>query len=368
MSFLTGSGSQASQVTAVSGLQLQSSAYGKVIPIVYGTTRIAPNLIWYGHFVATPQASSGGGAGKGGGGGGKGGSASSYVYQTAVALGLCEGPVAGVGSVYLDKSVTTLSALGLSFFSGAYGQAPWGYLVSQDAPVSEVHVIPSSGPYTVTVNAASDFLSDAGVTQNASGAYAKVNHSPGSLQYTIGLYGSSALYTFSSANGGANVTISSATLDGVTQITHATVPSSAPFTISVTVGAEDNFIDKGVVGTGSVYTYTGGTPATGQYNVAGGIYSFAAGNAGGTVTIVYYTANGTQALGYSGTAYTAASAYQLGTSAQLPNHNFEVRGNAGFTGTAIVSLTGVTLSGCTIQVKNAGVGVARSVNVLAQGY
>jgi hypothetical protein len=89
MSFLTGGGSQAAQQTAVSGLQLQSSAYGKVIPIVYGTTRIAPNLIWYGDFVATPQSASGGGAGKGGGGGGgKGGNASSYVYQTAVALGL----------------------------------------------------------------------------------------------------------------------------------------------------------------------------------------------------------------------------------------------------------------------------------------
>src|ERR1700761_2026584 len=80
MSFLTGSSkSQASQATAVSGLQLQSSAYGKVVPIVYGTTRIAPNLIWFGDFIAIPQNSSGGGGGKGGvtgGGGGKSGGGS----------------------------------------------------------------------------------------------------------------------------------------------------------------------------------------------------------------------------------------------------------------------------------------------------
>ena len=132
MSFILGSKSQASQQAAVSGLQLQSSAYGKCIPIVYGTTRIAPNLIWYGDFVATPQSSSSGSGGKGGvggGGGGKGGGgSSSYTYATAFAQGLCEGPVYGVGNVYVDKNISTLATLGLSFFAGAYGQAPWGYL------------------------------------------------------------------------------------------------------------------------------------------------------------------------------------------------------------------------------------------------
>lgn len=130
MTFLLGSAkSQASQQAAVSGLQLQSSAYGKALPVVYGTTRIPPNLIWYGDFIATAQqAASAGGKGAGGGGGGKGGSGTSYTYQTAVALGLCEGPVLGVGLVYANKSTTTLGALGLGFFSGEYGQASWGHL------------------------------------------------------------------------------------------------------------------------------------------------------------------------------------------------------------------------------------------------
>jgi len=132
MSFFTGSPASQS-VQPIAGLQLQSSVYGKAISIVYGTTRIAPNLIWYGDFVATPQQSSAGSGGKGGGvggGGGKGGGSSSYIYQTAVALGLCEGHIAGIGNVYVDKNITTLAALGLSEFSGAYGQAAWGYLTT----------------------------------------------------------------------------------------------------------------------------------------------------------------------------------------------------------------------------------------------
>lgn len=334
MSFFAGAKSQASQQAAVSGLQLQSSAYGKVIPIVYGTTRIAPNLIWYGDFVATPQQSSGGGAGKGGGGGGgKSGSSGSYVYQTAVALGLCEGPIAGVGNVYLDKTVTSLSALGLSFFSGAYGQAPWGYLLSQAAPVSEAYTIPAAAPYSITVAQASDFLLDDGVTKNASGSYSRVDSSPGALQYTVQLFEDTSLYyTFNAANAGAVVGITYQvdyqTLDTV----YATIPSAAPYNVIVTAGSS-TLSDEGVVGTSSVFSATTGTPTANQYTVLDGVYNYAAANAGAAITIMYYTASGNPALGYSGTAYAAASAYQLGTSAQLPNHNMEVIGNSSFTST-----------------------------------
>lgn len=119
---------------AVSGLQLQSSTQGLPIQLVYGTTRIAPNLIWYGDFVATQQQSSAGSGGKGGvggGGGGKGGGGGGgYVYQTAVAMGLCEGPIQSVGSVYANKQITSLSSLGLSMFTGTYPQSPWGYLTT----------------------------------------------------------------------------------------------------------------------------------------------------------------------------------------------------------------------------------------------
>lgn len=133
--FGTASKSQAKQQPALTGLQVQTSAYGKVIPIVYGTTRIAPNLIWYGDFVATPHnsgSSGGGGKGGGGGGGGKGGGGGSttYTYAAAVALGLCEGPINGIGTVWASQTETSLGALGLGLIAGAYAQAPWSYLSS----------------------------------------------------------------------------------------------------------------------------------------------------------------------------------------------------------------------------------------------
>jgi hypothetical protein len=61
--------SQKSQPTVASGLQLQSSMYGSPIPIVYGATRIAPNLMWYGDFLPIAHQSASGSGGKGGVGG-----------------------------------------------------------------------------------------------------------------------------------------------------------------------------------------------------------------------------------------------------------------------------------------------------------
>lgn len=139
MSFLVGilggGKNKVTAPTAASGLQLQSAVQGTPIQLVYGATRIAPNLIWYGNFIATANQSSGGGGGGkggvGGGGGGKGGGgATSYTYSTAVAMGLCEGPITGIGNAYVDKNITTLAALNLTLFYGAYSQAPWGYLTT----------------------------------------------------------------------------------------------------------------------------------------------------------------------------------------------------------------------------------------------
>jgi len=133
MSFFFKTKSQAQNQAAVSGLQLQSSALGKVLPIIYGSQRVACNLMWYGDFGSVAQQSAGGGGGGkggvGGGGGGKGGGGGvTYKYHTSVALGICEGPIVSFGDAYIDKNIVSISSLGFSAFLGSYSQSPWGYL------------------------------------------------------------------------------------------------------------------------------------------------------------------------------------------------------------------------------------------------
>ena len=134
LSGLLGGGRPKTAPAAVSGMQLQSSTQGLPIPLVFGTTKIAPNLIWYDDFLATPQQSSAGSGGKGGvggGGGGKGGGGGTdYTYQAAFIFGLCDGPIIGVGNLYVNKQITSLSTLGYSLFLGDYAQTPWGYLTT----------------------------------------------------------------------------------------------------------------------------------------------------------------------------------------------------------------------------------------------
>jgi hypothetical protein len=124
MGGIVGGGSNAKQQKAVGSLQFQTAQQGGVIPLVYGTTRVSPNLIEYDDFKATPASRQ---AGKGkGGGGGKGGG-QQYNYSASVIMGVCQGPIAGVGTVWWDKNVGTLSSLPAAVYLGSDGQAPDSY-------------------------------------------------------------------------------------------------------------------------------------------------------------------------------------------------------------------------------------------------
>lgn len=113
-------------------LRIQTSTYGMVIPVVFGTMRITGNLIWAGDFIATPN-SGGIGGGKGGLFGGRGAGSTSYTYSSAVAIGLCEGPIISIGQVWADKSTYASLPAFLSLFLGSYGQAAWSYLTAHHA-------------------------------------------------------------------------------------------------------------------------------------------------------------------------------------------------------------------------------------------
>ena len=94
MGGILGGGSNAKQPKAVGSLQFQTSQQGGVIPLVYGTTRMTGNLLDYDDFTATPSSKTGG-KGKGGGGGKGGGQ--QYTYSASFIMGMCQGPIAGMG-------------------------------------------------------------------------------------------------------------------------------------------------------------------------------------------------------------------------------------------------------------------------------
>src|SRR5262249_10358211 len=111
--------SNAKQQKAVGSLQFQTSQQGGVIPLVYGTIRVSPNLIDYDDFKAVASnrqsTSKGGGGGKGGG--------QQSKYSASVIMGLCQGPIAGIGMVWWDKNIGALSSLPAAVYFGGDGQA-----------------------------------------------------------------------------------------------------------------------------------------------------------------------------------------------------------------------------------------------------
>lgn len=104
----------------LTGVFLQSSVYATPIPIVYGSARVAPNLL---HLTNLTQLKSSKKTSKVG---------VSADFSANVILGLCEGPIAGFGVVWKDRNEPVLfSAFEPGFwtpFLGTSAQSPWSHL------------------------------------------------------------------------------------------------------------------------------------------------------------------------------------------------------------------------------------------------
>lgn len=96
-------------------LRAQTSTYGNMIPKMYGTMRIAGNIIWATDIkeVKTEKTSTqSGGGGKGGGGKTSTSQTSiTYEYFVTLAIAICEGPVDEVIRVWADSKVLTEDVL-----------------------------------------------------------------------------------------------------------------------------------------------------------------------------------------------------------------------------------------------------------------
>lgn len=108
----------------INEFQLNQSSYGEFVPIIFGTTRISPNVIDWADFQSHEHREEQTSGGKGGS---KQTSVSiTYTYTVKVVLALCEGPVAQIKKIWSNTdSYDNIASLGLTLFPGMPGQTPW---------------------------------------------------------------------------------------------------------------------------------------------------------------------------------------------------------------------------------------------------
>ncbi|WP_287882887.1 glycoside hydrolase TIM-barrel-like domain-containing protein [Paracoccus sp. (in: a-proteobacteria)] len=101
-------------------LRMVSATEGVVIPRLYGRMRLGGNIIWATDFREEANTSRQGG----GKGGGPKVTTTEYTYFASFAVGICEGPITGIGRVWADGEVVDLSHLTWRWYSGDETQAP----------------------------------------------------------------------------------------------------------------------------------------------------------------------------------------------------------------------------------------------------
>lgn len=260
------------------GIRVQTSLQGVPIVIVYGRTRIPGNLIWYGDFIARSVTSGGKKGGGGGGSGKKGGG--EYDYGAALAIGLCQGPIIGIGAIWSTQG---------------------------NLPVNETQetytVPPGGGSYQVTQYPT--ILQDLGVTRGDSySVTANDFGSPGSI-----------------------------TLTGTQQVPMARIETGSPTAgqyLLPAVNTGTYSFGAGDAGKTMTITYTFAPPlnsgGTAQDPITTIGFTSFDGALGQAVWSYLTSLHASQAIGYSGLAYVATPEFDLGMSGTLPNLSFEVVG------------------------------------------
>lgn len=126
MGGLFGGNNVSTTAPVIGSLQVQTSAFGRTVPWLFGRVRTAPNLIDYNDFTAIPHTTTQR-SGKGGGSQ----SSTEYTYTVSPLMAISSGPVASYGRIWKDKDQTTLAKLGLDAYLGDNAQTPYPYMVSR---------------------------------------------------------------------------------------------------------------------------------------------------------------------------------------------------------------------------------------------
>ena len=101
-------------------LNVQTSTYGKMIPIIYGTSRIAGNIIWSQPIKENVNVESSGGKG------GVSGSSETetYSYTVTIAIAICEGEINDIIRVWADTKVIDPNLGEYRLYKGTESQNP----------------------------------------------------------------------------------------------------------------------------------------------------------------------------------------------------------------------------------------------------
>lgn len=105
-------------------LAVQSSSYGKMIPIVFGTMRMAGNMIWARPLKELETTTSVSQGGKGGSRKKVTSTSTSYSYYATVAIAICEGEITRISRVWADAKLLDLSQGTYRLYRGTEDQFP----------------------------------------------------------------------------------------------------------------------------------------------------------------------------------------------------------------------------------------------------
>jgi hypothetical protein len=115
---------------ASSDLKVQYSSYGRVIPLIYGTVRLAGNVIWSRPILETQVDSTTVNLGQTYRTATVHTHHKNYTYTATLAIALCRGPITGVSRIWAESKQIDLSKLNYTLYSGDETQLPDTTIVS----------------------------------------------------------------------------------------------------------------------------------------------------------------------------------------------------------------------------------------------
>ncbi|MGL5009194.1 MAG: baseplate multidomain protein megatron, partial [Paracoccaceae bacterium] len=113
---ILGAGSQAVEVGRVDRFRLMGASEGAAIPLIWGKTRVAGQVIWATQFQETVTTSGGKGAPKP--------KVREFGYTVSLAIALCEGEITRIGQVWADGQEIEKDQLALRVYHGSETQLP----------------------------------------------------------------------------------------------------------------------------------------------------------------------------------------------------------------------------------------------------